>query len=114
MRVVGIVALVSVLSAACALQPADGSGETTTAPGAQTSPASATVFGGSTAVLSAGSDDGTVVVNNTTTAGQTPPNPSSSQVTPGVPPQCNLPPCDPQPNPWDTGRPPVYLLGTKP
>jgi hypothetical protein len=97
MRVVGIVALVSALGAACALQPADGNDETAPGSASQTTPASATVSGGTTAGGHVGA----------TTSDQGPQDPGS--LAPGgLPPQCMRPPCDPQPQPWG-GRPPVVL-----
>jgi hypothetical protein len=88
MRVVGIVALVSLLSAACALQPADSSDGTGSGSAPQQTPATATVSGGAQGSQSL-----------TPSGGPT-----------DIPPQCMRPPCDPQPQPWG-GKPPVYVLG---
>jgi hypothetical protein len=89
MRVVGIALMVSVLCAACAIQPAEG---TEGALGSSTTPAATGGAGVHVIVPS------TVQVHSGAQTG----DPT------GAPSPCSGTGCDPQPQPWG-GRPPSYV-----
>jgi hypothetical protein len=93
MRVVGIALMVSVLCAACAIQPADGADEASL--GSPTTPAA--TAGGVHVVV-----PGTVQVHDGAQTGDPP----------GAPSPCSGTGCDPQPQPWG-GRPPSYVPTAK-